>query len=152
MENFGIELLTGQFKNTLDENNRVSLPSKLRLMFPGNSVVITQGFERCVWIFPLAQWIVLAEKVSEKTTIFSKDGRVIQRRLLAPAQIMEIDKTGRLAIPQALRDYAGLNKECYVLGIKKRIEIWDIDEFNRYMQASEDIIDRAAEALEIANL
>ncbi len=73
-----------------------------------------------------------------------KNQRVL-RQLIAPAQEVEFDKNGRLSIPQSLREYAGLSKECTVLGIAKYVEIWDAEAYKEYLSASEDAFKEAAE-------
>ena len=73
-----------------------------------------------------------------------KNLRVL-RQLIAPAQEVEFDKNGRLSIPQSLREYAGLTKECTVLGIAKYVEIWASEAYKEYLDASEDSFKEAAE-------
>ncbi len=142
-----MELLTGEFRNTLDEKGRLSLPAKLRGELPGNVLVVTQGIDSCLWLFPPEQWKALSAKLLEQTSLFHARARLIQRRILAPSQEMEIDKAGRVAIPQALREFAGLSKDCVILGITKYIEIWDAEAYRKYLEANESEFLAAAEEL-----
>src|SRR5512138_2385936 len=98
----GMELLTGEFRNTLDDKGRVSLPARLRTELPGNILVLTQGVDRCLWLFPPEQWKTLSRKLMETTSPFQARARLVQRRIIAPAQEVEIDKAGRIAVPQSL--------------------------------------------------
>jgi MraZ protein len=142
-----MELLTGEFNNTLDDKGRVSLPSRLRSGLPGNVLVLTQGVDNCLWLFPPEQWKELSRKLMESTSPFQAKSRMIQRRIIAPAQEVEIDKAGRIAVPQSLREFAGLSKECTILGIDKYIEIWDADSYRNYWNEKEEEFKEAAEEL-----
>lgn len=142
-----MELLTGEFKNTLDEKGRLSLPVRLRSELPGNILVMTQGVDRCLWLFAPEQWKILSRKLMETTSPFQARSRMVQRRIIAPAQEVEIDKAGRIAIPQSLREFAALNRECVILGIDKYIEIWDSDQYKQYWDENEAEFRSAAEEL-----
>lgn len=147
-----MDLVTGEFKNTLDDKGRLSLPVKLRGGLPGNSIVITQGVDSCLWLFTPERWTALSEQLFASTSLFHQQARIIQRRIIAPAQEVEIDKAGRIAIPQSLREYAKLTKDCIVLGITKRLEIWDVDSYKAWLDATEADFAAASEALDIQNL
>ncbi|HON12527.1 MAG TPA: division/cell wall cluster transcriptional repressor MraZ [Treponema sp.] len=142
-----MDLLTGEFKNTLDEKGRLSLPVRLRSELPGNILVMTQGVDRCLWLFAPEQWKILSRKLMETTSPFQARARMVQRRIIAPAQEVEIDKAGRIAIPQSLREFAALNRECVILGIDKYIEIWDSDQYKQYWNENEAEFRSAAEEL-----
>jgi MraZ protein len=139
--------LSGTFRNTLDEKARLTLPAKLRDTLPGNSVVLTQGMERCIWLFPAEQWEILVQKIMEKTSLFNENSRMIQRWFIAPAQEVEIDKAGRVSVPQALREFARMaeSRECVVAGVIKRLEIWDAGEYDQYWEPRATDIGRAVE-------
>lgn len=142
-----MNLLTGEFRNTLDEKGRISLPAKLRGELGGNEFVLTQGVDACLWLFAPEQWNALSKKLIESTSLFAARARLVQRRILAPAQEVEVDKLGRIAIPQSLREFAGLTKDCIILGITKYIEIWDAEAYKQYMTANESEFLAAAEEL-----
>ena len=143
-----MNFFSGTFRNTLDEKARLILPAKLREILPGSSVVLTQGLERCIWLFPAEQWEILVNKIMEKTSLFNENSRMIQRWFIAPAQEVEVDKAGRVSIPQSLRDYArmGEGKECVVAGVIKRLEIWDASEYEQYWAPRSDEMAKAVEA------
>mgnify|MGYP005841299569 FL=1 len=147
-----MELVTGEFKNTLDEKGRLSLPAKLRTGLTSNILIVTQGLDNCLWVFTPERWQKLSEQIFESTSLFHQQARIIQRRIIAPAQEVEIDKAGRIAIPQSLREFAKLEKECVVLGITRRIEIWDQDTYKAWLSATEAEFVAASEALDIQNL
>ncbi|MBL8968757.1 MAG: division/cell wall cluster transcriptional repressor MraZ [Spirochaetaceae bacterium] len=142
-----MNLLTGEFRNSLDEKGRLSLPARLRGELPGSQFVLTQGVDKCLWLFPPEQWTALSTKLMESTSLFQARSRLVQRRILAPAQEVEVDKLGRIPVPQSLREWAGLTKECVILGITKYIEIWDADEYRKYWDENESEFRAAAEEL-----
>lgn len=144
-----MDLLTGEFKNTLDDKGRLSLPSRLRSGLPGNVLILTQGVDQCLWLYPPEQWKELSRKLMEATSPFQSKSRLVQRRIIAPAQEVEIDKAGRIAIPQSLREFAGLAKDCVILGIDKYIEIWDSENYRAYWDANEEEFKSAAEELSV---
>ena len=142
-----MNLLSGEFRNTLDEKGRISLPAKLRGELPGNEFVLTQGVDACLWLFAPEQWNALSKKLIESTSLFAARARLVQRRILAPAQEVEVDKLGRIAIPQSLREFAGLSKDCVILGITKYVEIWDAKAYKNYLATNESEFLAAAEEL-----
>jgi MraZ protein len=79
-----MELLTGEFRNTLDEKGRVSLPARLRSELSGNILILTQGVDRCLWLFMPEQWKLLSKKLMETTSPFQARSRLVQRRIIAP--------------------------------------------------------------------
>ncbi|HOV93649.1 MAG TPA: division/cell wall cluster transcriptional repressor MraZ [Spirochaetales bacterium] len=142
-----MNLLTGQFQNTLDEKGRISLPARMRSELSGTDLVVTQGIDKCLWLFPPLFWQEFSEKVMASTSLFQAKSRLVQRRILAPAQEVEIDRLGRISIPQSLREWAGLTRECVILGITKYIEIWDSQEYRHYMDENEKEFLSATEQL-----
>lgn len=142
-----MNLLTGEFRNTLDEKGRISLPARMRGELPGGTLVLTQGVDSCLWLFPPQEWEELSRKLMAATGLFQARSRLIQRRILAPAQEIEIDRLGRISIPQSLREWAGLSRDCVILGISKYIEIWDAASYQRYLAENESEFLSAAEEL-----
>lgn len=131
----------------MDDKGRTLIPSRLRSEIPGNTLVITSGIDRCLWLFPPEEWKQLSDSLMEAASPFSRRARLLQRRIIAPAQEVELDKTGRLLIPPTLKEAAGLGKECVFLGIKKYIEIWDVAAYEEYLAANEAEFQEAAEEL-----
>ena len=140
-------MLTGEYRNSLDEKGRVLVPVRLRAEIPGNSLVITRGVDRCLWLFSPEEWRNLASSLVEAASPLQKRARLLQRRIIAPAQEIELDKSGRLNIPPTLAESAGLRKECMVLGINKYLEIWDMEEYQKYIEETESEFREAAEEL-----
>ena len=113
----------------------------------GNVVILTRGVENCLWLFPPEEWKTFSENLIGSTSLFQEKARLIQRRMIAPAQETEIDKAGRIVIPQTLREYAALQKDCLVLGLKKYMEIWSEVAYQTYLSENEAKFKEAAEEL-----
>lgn len=142
-----VNLLTGEYRNTLDEKGRILFPSKLRSELSENSLIVTQGIDRCLWLYTPDEWNVFSEKILKSASPFNEKNRSVIRRIIAPAQEVEFDKSGRLSIPQTLREFANLSKDCVILGNIKYFELWDSESYNKYLQESEESFRDAAEEL-----
>ena len=140
-------MITGEFRCSLDEKGRLLIPAKMRTEVLGNVVILTRGVENCLWLFPPEEWKTFSENLVGSTSLLQAQSRLIQRRLIAPAQETEIDKAGRIVIPQTLRDYADLKKECLILGLKKYIEVWAESAYQSYLEENEARFKEAAEEL-----
>lgn len=139
------QMLNGTFYQTIDVKGRTTFPTKLREII-GEGFVITKGLSGCIFAYSHEDFEKLAKKLSEMP--MSK-ALAVQRFFMASSVNVEADKQGRILIPQALREYAGLEKEVVVAGVSDRAEIWDKakwDEFNS--QISEESIMDALEGLD----
>jgi MraZ protein len=117
-------LLNGGYYNTLDEKGRITFPAALQRALSCDILVLTRGIESCLWVYQPEKWREFAGKW-ENASPMLKDVRKMQRHFLGWAAEAEIDKSSRLAIPQSLREYAGLKRDCVIIGVGQRIEIWD---------------------------
>ena len=140
-------MITGEFRASLDEKGRILIPSKVRAEIDGSSLVVTRGIDKCLWLFPESEWKRIAGNLMDSTSLFQSRARMIQRRIIAPAQESDFDKSGRINISQALREYAGLSKDCIVLGIESYLEIWDEVAYRTYWEENEAEFQEAAEEL-----
>lgn len=140
-----MNLLTGEYNNTIDDKGRVSFPVKLRTSINQNVLMITKGLDTCLWLFTEEEWEVFASKIMANASMMKQKNLDVIRHFIAPAQSVEFDKSGRLSIPQTLREYAHLSKDCTVLGIAKYVELWDSTTYGEYLAASENSFREAAE-------
>ncbi len=140
-------MITGEYKNNLDEKGRMLIPSRVRNMIPGTVLVLTRGIDKCLWVYTPEEWKKIASQILDSASVFKSKARLLQRRIIAPAQECEIDKSGRINIPPTLRDSAGLSKEVVLLAMEKYMEIWDESEYNNYLEESEEDFLAAAEDL-----
>jgi MraZ protein len=140
-------MLTGEFKYSLDDKGRLMIPARMRSAIVGNVLIVTRGVEKCIWLFSPEEWKRISQDMLLSSSLFHEKARLIQRRILAPAQEIEIDKSGRISIPQTLREYANLKKECIILGMLKYMEIWDEENYLEFWNENESKFRDAAEEL-----
>lgn len=135
----------GEYSHNLDAKGRIIVPAKFRENL-GETFVLTRGLDRCLFVYPEVEWRLLEDKLKQ-LPLTKKDARKFTRFFLSGATELEIDKQGRISIPQPLRTYANLSKQCTVIGVSNRIEIWDADEWNDYVSESEESFAEIAENL-----
>ena len=136
-------MFLGTHTPRLDEKGRLFLPAKYREELAGG-LVITKGQERCLYVFPTAEFERIAEALRTAPTT-AKAVRDSSRVFFASASDEIPDKQGRITIPPALRGYAGLQRDCAVIGANTRLEIWDAQAWETYLAAQEDSFSEAAE-------
>ena len=129
----------GEIPVTLDDANRIALPRRIRELLDNYSnVVITKGMDKCLWLYPTNEWEKLYNQIVRETTPFDDEERALTQWIIGPRQEVDIDKHGRILIPPKLRSYAGLNRDCILLGQHNYIEIWDEAGYQAHMEASEE--------------
>jgi MraZ protein len=129
-------MFLGTHTPRLDEKGRLILPAKFREEL-ADGVVITKGQERCLYVFPSAEFATIASKLREQP-MTHKAARAYTRVFFASAHDEVPDKQGRVTIPGHLREYAGLDRELVVIGASTRVEIWDRQAWESYLAESED--------------
>lgn len=142
-----MSFIIGEYKVTLDEKGRISLPANLRKILDEKNLFITEGTENCLWLYPSAEWKDMLKTIMDNTDPFSAKSRNIRRRIIGPSQEVEIDKAGRIPIASGLREYAGLLKDCVVLGQVEYIEIWAEEKYRSYKAASNEEFIEGSEEL-----
>lgn len=138
-------MLIGEYHHNLDDKNRLIIPSKFREEI-GTNFVVTKGLDECLYVYSIKSWEKIISKF--KTLSFTKkDARTFMRFFLASATVCEFDKQGRICLVNTLIEYAGIKKECAIIGVDDRLEIWSLEKFNKFMQENNDTIDNIAESL-----
>jgi MraZ protein len=127
----------------LDEKGRLILPAKYRDEL-AEGVVITKGQERCLYVWPLAEFTRVTEAM-RAAPVTGKGLRDYSRVLFASASDEVPDKQGRITLPPALRSYAGLERDCVVIGANTRMEIWDAAAWETYLASQEGAFSDASE-------
>jgi len=127
----------------LDDKGRLFLPAKFRDRL-ASGLVITRGQERCLYVFPMDEFVRVAETM-RNAPVTSKSVRDYLRVFLSGASDEQVDKQGRMSIPPVLRTYAGLDRELAVIGAGERVEIWDAGAWQTYLAASEQAFAEQAE-------
>jgi MraZ protein len=140
----GMVKAKGQFPTTLDEKGRVSIPARFREGIPDNVLVLSKSmFEACIWAFTPENQEKLTESLrnfwnaNNNISMTPRQKDMFDHRVNFFSCEVELDKTGRIIIPQNLREYAGLTRECMVTSDGVRIEIWDTQRYTEYQQKVE---------------
>lgn len=135
-------MLLGEYNHNLDEKGRVSMPSKFRDDL-GTTFVVTKGLDNCLFVYSKKEWSTFEEKL-KTLPLTNPNARNFIRFFFAGATECEIDKQGRVNIPQNLRDYAMLKKDVCIVGVSTRVEIWDKDKWNDYTSQENLNVDEIA--------
>jgi MraZ protein len=138
-------MLIGEYTHVVDEKNRVSLPSKFRNQV-GKKVVITHGLDSCLFLYSIKEW----EKISEKLASLSigqAGSRGFNRFMLSGAVEVDLDKAGRILVPEFLKKFASLGQSIVFAGVHNRVEIWDETRWVAYKKQVEAQADSFAEKL-----
>ncbi len=116
-------MFMGEYSHSIDEKGRLIIPSKFRDEL-GETFVLTRGLDGCLCVYPQVEWDKLEAKL-RALPLTNKNARTITRFLVSGAATCGLDKQGRIMVPGALREYAGLEKDVVLTGNLERIEIWD---------------------------
>ena len=143
-------MFMGEYHHSIDEKGRIIIPSKFRSEL-GDSFVITRGLENCLFVYSLVEWNKIVDRL-KKLPFTKKDARNFTRFFLSGATITELDKQGRANINQSLIDFAKLEKECIVIGVNDRLEIWSKDGWENFFNANSDQLSDIAENLFIGEI
>lgn len=130
----------GSYSYSVDDKGRVNLPAKLRKYVSpevNDTFVITRGFERCLFVYPIDEWNKLEQNLRNLSS-YNQDHRRFVRALLELASESQLDAQGRLSIPQELREYANIRSEVRVIGTLDKIELWDPAVYEEYKEAQPD--------------
>ncbi|HJE19161.1 division/cell wall cluster transcriptional repressor MraZ [Aliicoccus persicus] len=138
-------MFMGEFQQKLDTKGRMIIPSKFRESLT-EQFVITRGLDKCLFGYTMDEWAKIEEKM-KTLPLTKKDARKFMRIFFSGATVVEMDKTGRINIPANLREYATLLKDCVVIGVSSRIEIWAEEEWQSFYSDSEDNFEDIAEDL-----
>ena len=123
-------MLLGEYNHTLDDKGRVSIPAKFRDDL-GSAFIVTKGLDNCLFVYSKKEWETFEEKL-KTLPLTNPNARNFIRFFFAGATECELDKQGRINIPQNLREYALLKKDVYIVGVSTRVEIWDKEKWQNY--------------------
>jgi MraZ protein len=139
-------MLIGEYTHTIDDKNRVSLPSKFRSLM-GKKIVITPGLDQCLFAFTTKEWEKIAGKLSENSSMLSSDMRSFTRYMFGGASEVEVDNIGRVLVPDFLKERANLKTKVVLIGVQNRLEIWNEKSWSDYKRQVEKQADSLAEKL-----
>lgn len=138
-------MLMGEYHHNIDDKGRLTIPSKFRDDL-GEKFVITRGLENCLFAYSLEDFQKIVAEL-QKIPFTKKDARQFMRFFLSGATTVEFDKQGRINISSPLISYAGLKKECIIIGTGDRLEIWSSDNWHDFFDSTKDNMSDIAENL-----
>ena len=140
----GTEIMfMGEYQHTIDSKGRMIVPAKFREGL-GEQFVLTRGLDQCLFGYPMSEWKLIEEKL-KALPLTKKDARAFTRFFFSGATECELDKQGRINIASPLLSYAKLEKECVVIGVSNRIELWSKEIWEQYVEEQEDSFAEIAE-------
>lgn len=125
----------GEYRHNLTEKNRLALPRRIRAEIDGTEIILSRGFEACIAGFDKAQWKKVAQE--QLNVQFNEDkGRHLRRQIFSSAMIVQLDRQGRMVLPETLLSWAGLQgkvgEDLVVIGAGDHFEIWSQDNWQNY--------------------
>jgi len=138
-------MFIGEYHHSLDSKNRLALPAKFKTQLTKGAVV-TRGLDGALFIYTKDEWQKLSDKLATLPLAKAKS-RAFVRLMLAGAMELNVDKQGRVVVPDYLKVFAGLNKSVVIAGVLNRLEIWDDKRWLRYKAETEKDSTEIAETL-----
>lgn len=138
-------MLMGEYHHTIDDKGRIIIPAKFREEL-GAEFIITRGLEDCLFVYSKEKWDEITQKLNS-LPFTKKDVRSFIRFFLSGATAMDVDKQGRININPVLTTYANLKKDCVIIGVGDRIEIWSQDNWDKFYLDNKNTFSDIAENL-----
>lgn len=138
-------MFMGEYQHSIDMKGRLIVPSKFRELLE-DGFILTRGLDNCLFGYPLDEWQKLEEKL-KALPVTKKDARAFTRFFFSGACEASLDKQGRVNIPANLREFAKIEKDCMIIGVSSRIEIWSAELWEAYYEESEESFNDIAENL-----
>lgn len=137
-------MLIGQYNHSIDTKGRIIIPSKVRDNL-GDNFIVTRGLDGCLFVYPKCEWENIIDKYKQLPD--TKNRRHFMRIFLSGATECEYDKQGRINIPKPLVEYAKLEKDCIIIGVDERLEIWSKERWEGFINENEDNLSDIADEL-----
>ncbi len=138
-------MFIGEYTISMDAKGRIAVPAKFRALLQ-SEVIVTRGLDKSLFLYTKKEWEAIAGKLAA-LPLSKANSRAFARLMLAGAYDAELDKQGRMMIPEYLRKFASLGKKIVVAGLYNRIEIWDSEAWEAYKRTTEAESTTIAEAL-----
>ncbi len=142
-------MFMGEYHHIVDDKGRLIIPSKVRGEL-GEKFIITRGLDNCLFIYPLDEWEIIIKKYKQLPN--TKDVRNFMRFFLSGATECEFDKQGRIKLPIPLIKFADLEKDCVIIGVNDRLEVWSKTNWESFILNNEDSLSDIADNLFANNL
>lgn len=135
----------GEFHHNIDAKGRLIIPAKFRDQVDGE-LILTRGMDGCIFGYSSAEWQNLQQQL-KKLPLTKKAARTFTRSFYANAMEGEFDKQGRINLSSQLLKHAEITKECVIIGVSDRIEIWSAERYQEFDELSEANFDEISENL-----
>ncbi|MFZ2663889.1 MAG: division/cell wall cluster transcriptional repressor MraZ [Patescibacteria group bacterium] len=132
-ERKNMRMFLGEYQPNITEGSRLALPKKLREQVRGDELILSRGFEKCIFVYDKEDWVAEANKQVENPISDSKT-RDLKRYMYAGAVESTIDTQGRVVLPNSLKEYADIDKKTAVIGAGDHIEIWDLSNWKERLE------------------
>lgn len=143
-------MFIGEYRHNIDEKGRLAVPSKFRNVL-SKGLVATRGFDNCLFLYTKTEWEKFVKEKVAKLPLGKAEARALQRRLLSGAMDLNLDKQGRIILPDYLRKFASIKKNVVIAGLLDHLEIWDASAWDREKTKIEKSNIDIAEKLEELN-
>ena len=127
-------MFLGNYNYTIDEKGRITIPTKLRTDL-GADFILTRGLDGCLALYPRKAWNVIISKYKDLPNL--QNTRNVLRFILSSASACNLDKQGRLSISSSLLQFAGIKKDCVIIGVDECLEIWSKEKWEEYLENNE---------------
>ena len=138
-------MFIGEYRHTVDDKNRISLPAKFKKEL-GKKVVVTRGLDNCLFLFPHKTWEAISKEMAQ-LGLMQHDTRGFTRFMFSGASEIDVDSMGRILVPDYLREFGGIKGQAVFAGVHDRIEIWQDKRWDTYKKKIESQADMMAEKL-----
>lgn len=143
-------MFIGEYHHSIDVKGRLAVPAKFRLALE-HGAVVTRGLDTCLFLYSMEEWAKFAEKLAQ-LPISQANTRAFSRLMLAGAMDVQLDKQGRIILPDYLRTYAGMKKDVVVTGLYNRLELWDESVWKEYKTRTEQESGEIAERMSMLGI
>lgn len=138
-------LLTGSHSRSLDEKNRLTLPKRVREQLGDpETLFVTPGPDQCLWLYTQAGLEQLAAKLDQSPAT-DAEARVFRRLYFAQTEAVDVDRAGRILIAERLSQFALLQHEVVLIGVRDHLELWDAGHWQQYLTENSQRFDAVAE-------
>jgi len=127
-------MFLGTFEPNMMDSGRIALPKKIREKLTDEVMVLTIGFEECIFGFSKSEWQEITKQELTRPLFSDKEGRDLRRKMYADAVDVQLDSQGRFIIPKNMMIYAKIDKQVVVIGSGDHFEIWDKKIWEEYRQ------------------
>lgn len=136
-----MKMYLGEYTPNVTEGARIALPKKLRDQIDGNSLILSRGFENCIFGYDKEDWVKEAGKQVD-LPISDQKVRTLKRYMFSGASDVELDSQGRLVIPASLKEYAGIGEDIVVIGAGDHFEIWNCEIWKQHLKLIEQTLSK----------